>query len=757
MISEEQVQEGTELLKFKTKMADKENIGRHTENTNATMDKNYIPLKSSNELTSSSTAVETHYLEVDNETLQLLPINSDSQNQNMTLSQVFHRKKTHKKKQMIVEKPKQDPNMLKKPALGYYHGHIVQSKINSFRKPLQVRDESFAITKKLSTTLSKGTKPNHINTSSVTIKSDRASSVTAITQFENTTSKSTQLVRPPIRNHHSNIQNRVKQDFNRTSANVTVRKKFTEKEPLQSETVQCSVISNSQDTKNKALQSKTVLPRVKTTSQDIKRSKALSQNTASETVARPVSFTNTKLTKESINIDQQRHTLAKATVDRSAQPKETAEERKFMSWKNKASETVARPVSFTNTKLTENSKTIDQRRHTLAKATVDRSAQLKETAEERKFMSWKHKASETVARPISFTNTKLTEKSKTIDQQRHTLAKATVDRSAQPKETAEERKARLNEWRAGRGRVLKRPPNSITIQPEPERQKENPVGSFWTTMAEEDEQRLFTDKVNKTFSECLNLINKGCPREEIMTTLNDLIKNIPDAKKLVKYWICLIRIESITSPIENIISIYERAVLAGAQPIEEMRQIIVDIITMKTQEKSNCGGNVEDVYRTKEQIQEINIEDTSVDPELGKPEMENKHNRNVVFEDCEQQQDDKKEPTDNFKTPETENRSSCLIKYNISTTPYLQSIKKKMQLDETNSAFKELKFLTPVRRSRRLQEKTSQLPDMLKDHYPCVSSLEQLSELGGETDAFVCRPNVALCPMYSETETSEEK
>ncbi|XP_023561057.1 cytoskeleton-associated protein 2 isoform X3 [Octodon degus] len=645
MISEEQVQEGTELLKFKTKMADKENIGRHTENTNATMDKNYIPLKSSNELTSSSTAVETHYLEVDNETLQLLPINSDSQNQNMTLSQVFHRKKTHKKKQMIVEKPKQDPNMLKKPALGYYHGHIVQSKINSFRKPLQVRDESFAITKKLSTTLSKGTKPNHINTSSVTIKSDRASSVTAITQFENTTSKSTQLVRPPIRNHHSNIQNRVKQDFNRTSANVTVRKKFTEKEPLQSETVQCSVISNSQDTKNKALQSKTVLPRVKTTSQDIKRSKALSQNTASETVARPVSFTNTKLTKESINIDQQRHTLAKATVDR----------------------------------------------------------------------------------------------------------------SAQPKETAEERKARLNEWRAGRGRVLKRPPNSITIQPEPERQKENPVGSFWTTMAEEDEQRLFTDKVNKTFSECLNLINKGCPREEIMTTLNDLIKNIPDAKKLVKYWICLIRIESITSPIENIISIYERAVLAGAQPIEEMRQIIVDIITMKTQEKSNCGGNVEDVYRTKEQIQEINIEDTSVDPELGKPEMENKHNRNVVFEDCEQQQDDKKEPTDNFKTPETENRSSCLIKYNISTTPYLQSIKKKMQLDETNSAFKELKFLTPVRRSRRLQEKTSQLPDMLKDHYPCVSSLEQLSELGGETDAFVCRPNVALCPMYSETETSEEK
>lgn len=46
---------------------------------------------------------------------------------------------------------------------------------------------------------------------------------------------------------------------------------------------------------------------------------------------------------------------------------------------------------------------------------------------------------------------------------------------------------------------------------------------------------------------------------------------------------------------------------------------------------------------------------------------------------------------------------------------------------------------------------------MLKDHYPCVSSLEQLTELGSEADAFVCRPNVALCTMFSETNTTEEE
>lgn len=43
----------------------------------------------------------------------------------------------------------------------------------------------------------------------------------------------------------------------------------------------------------------------------------------------------------------------------------------------------------------------------------------------------------------------------------------------------------------------------------------------------------------------------------------------------------------------------------------------------------------------------------------------------MVFQDCEIEQDDKtKHPTTDIKTPSTE--TSCLIKYNVSTTPYLQ-------------------------------------------------------------------------------------
>ena len=39
--------------------------------------------------------------------------------------------------------------------------------------------------------------------------------------------------------------------------------------------------------------------------------------------------------------------------------------------------------------------------------------------------------------------------------------------------------------------------------------------------------------------------------------------------------------------------------------------------------------------------------------------MENKHPRNMVFQDCEKDQDDKY-PTDDVKTPNTDIRAECL-------------------------------------------------------------------------------------------------
>ncbi|XP_072466557.1 cytoskeleton-associated protein 2 isoform X2 [Notamacropus eugenii] len=371
------------------------------------------------------------------------------------------------------------------------------------------------------------------------------------------------------------------------------------------------------------------------------------------------------------------------------------------------------------------------------------------------------------SKPAATFSSKFREDFKIVDKRRYTLTKAPINtgRATLTKESTEERRAHLIEWQNDR-RVNKRPLISgLSAPPKMELPKEKPVESFWTTIAEEDEQRLFTDKVNKIFSEYLNLINEGCPREEVLSTLEELILQIPDAKKLVKYWVCLARLEPITSPLENIIAIYEKAILAGAQPMEEMRHTFADILTLKSQVTANSGENVNEACSTNEEDNKVcdeavNQDKTDTEGALPVENSEShdtdRKTRNVKLQVFEREQDNKAEdPNTDLETPEKETRGSFVIKYNVSTTPYLQSVKKKMNFDENSSSCKDLKFLTPVRRSRRLQDKCYKLPDMLKDHYPCVSSLEQLAELGSETSAYICRPNAALCSTSLEEEAKK--
>ncbi|XP_061658318.1 cytoskeleton-associated protein 2 isoform X2 [Syngnathoides biaculeatus] len=91
-----------------------------------------------------------------------------------------------------------------------------------------------------------------------------------------------------------------------------------------------------------------------------------------------------------------------------------------------------------------------------------------------------------------------------------------------------------------------------------------------------------------------------------------------------------------------------------------------------------------------------------------------------------------------------------VIKYSVKTTPYLQSVKKRIQSEAQTSAsrrksnIKDLKFLTPVRRSRRIERHSSCLPSTLLDHDPCVSSLAELVKLHDDLNAYVYRKNSTL-------------
>uniref|UniRef100_A0A8C0JFP1 Cytoskeleton associated protein 2 n=1 Tax=Chelonoidis abingdonii TaxID=106734 RepID=A0A8C0JFP1_CHEAB len=337
-----------------------------------------------------------------------------------------------------------------------------------------------------------------------------------------------------------------------------------------------------------------------------------------------------------------------------------------------------------------------------------------------------------------------------------------------PKESTEERRIRLAEWKATRGKVIRRP--SSTERDTSQEIPKEPVESFWVTIVEEDEQRLFSENVNKTLVECLHLTEQGFPGDEVRAMLEKLIQSVPDAKKLAKYWVCRMRLEQL-GPIEKIIAVYEEAILAGAQPKDELRHTVADIMKntenllksvveecvkeeVISKEANSSVENVEEVFK------ELNLNDKEISNEVIKKEetdsslksrqetlpKESKKHRTKYKEQTKKSEnynteDTIKDANVEFKTPEKEKEGSYLIKYNLSTTPYLESMKKKMQCEANDSAVKDIKFLTPVRRSRRLQEKLCKLPNMLKDHDPCVSSLEQLGELGAVNNAFIYRQN----------------
>lgn len=256
-------------------------------------------MKPSNELNSSASAIGGKPLHDENQAVQL-PVKDDCHSQHMTLSQAYHLKNNNKKP-VTVEKTKQDSNMPKKPVLGAYRGQIVQSKVNSFRKPHPGKDVSSTTTKTLMSAISKVPKPQPVNTSSATVKSEQVSHKTA---------QGTQLVRPPIRSHQIKTHHTREPGVARSSASVTIRKGPQEKQ---------------------SLQSKAAFPSIKaSTSQDIRRNQAQSRGVVPTLRAKPAAASTTKLVEKPKPTGQQRPAAsAKAAVSSKAgQPKETAEQRR---------------------------------------------------------------------------------------------------------------------------------------------------------------------------------------------------------------------------------------------------------------------------------------------------------------------------------------------------------------------------------------------------------------------------------------------
>ncbi|NXP38422.1 CKAP2 protein, partial [Leiothrix lutea] len=356
-------------------------------------------------------------------------------------------------------------------------------------------------------------------------------------------------------------------------------------------------------------------------------------------------------------------------------------------------------------------------------------------------------------------------------------------KSILPKESAEERRARLDEWRASRGKVMRRPPTHALLGPQ--------------SKGEEQEFSVAdTEKANKTLSECLQLTEQGHQGDEVRAMLEDLIQSIPGVKRFAKYWICCMRLEPV-GHLGKLIAVYEEAILAGAMPREELRHMLID--TIKNTEgllnsdngETVIGGHLSEVMEVSkepnlsvEPVQETfkdicpdddqkeesdNMKAETSDEVLKKEEndldlkprgeiLPKKNKKHKAKErakkkgkcEKEQNEDGIKNTAQVINSPEKENDTSYSMRYNPPTTPHLESVK--MHTEANDCSAKDLKIITPLRYSQRIREKMCKVPEAVKEQDPCVSSLEQLGDLESKATVLIHKQSNALLETSAEIE-----
>ncbi|XP_010172876.2 cytoskeleton-associated protein 2-like, partial [Antrostomus carolinensis] len=263
--------------------------------------------------------------------------------------------------------------------------------------------------------------------------------------------------------------------------------------------------------------------------------------------------------------------------------------------------------------------------------------------------------------------------------------------------SAADRKKQLEEWLASKGKTYKRPPMMLL--------QKQAMKLSWRNVKEKEKQekpeQLCLEKINNILTECLQLVEEGVQAEEISTVLS----RVPQAEKFAKFWICKAKLLAQSGPFD-VMGLYKAAVCAGAVPLQELREFVLDVL--KAADQTSKGEKVE---------QPIPWEPTTPFPSEKLPEI---------------------------ATP-------CLTGRSLASLP----ISIKLQVTSATRGKEllegpELKFLTPVRRSLRIEQAGSYYPEMLKDHDPVVSSLSEILDVEEETQYFF-RKNKAL-PEVAELE-----
>ncbi|NXR74028.1 CKP2L protein, partial [Pycnonotus jocosus] len=261
----------------------------------------------------------------------------------------------------------------------------------------------------------------------------------------------------------------------------------------------------------------------------------------------------------------------------------------------------------------------------------------------------------------------------------------------------------LEEWLASKGKKYKRPPMMLL-------QKQAVKPSCRKVKAKEKQENPEQHcqvKINNILTECLKLIEEGVHAEEVAAVLS----LVPQAEKFAKFWICQAKLLARNGPFD-MLQLYREAVSAGAEPLEELRETALNML-------KDVGQKLEG------NLSVVGLTGAWVGEEVEEP---------IPWE-----------PT----TPcpgerQTTTSTPGLVGRPVTSLPL--SVKLQVTSASRGREFlegPELKFLTPVRRSLRIERGNSHYPEMLKDHDPVVSSLSEILDAEEET-LFFFRKNMAL-------------
>ncbi|XP_062913177.1 cytoskeleton-associated protein 2-like [Mobula hypostoma] len=266
----------------------------------------------------------------------------------------------------------------------------------------------------------------------------------------------------------------------------------------------------------------------------------------------------------------------------------------------------------------------------------------------------------------------------------------------------DERRKQLEEWLASKGKTYKRPPVPTPFKKVIKSVKKNLEHSFLEVM-EREEQKDLADRVQDMLDDCMKLLERGSSPEYVYEAL----KNVPEGEKFAKYWICQARLLELTDTMEAVIALFEKAVHSGAEPVEELRSALVETIMRNANSHTACTE--------KEDTKTESFEETAVVTPCTKVRL---------------------------LCGKTDERGSSVIKYKITATPQVLRMNESMRRIRS-TGHQDLKFLTPVRRSVRIEQISASHPEMLREHDCCVTSLNELLD-EEEAETFVYRENQAL-------------